>query len=79
MAIYRLLQQSAFTPEQISPMVAAYEDCLRVLRLADRSDPITEIVAKAIIEIAQTGERDPNRMSRLALESIGIAPDGRDV
>jgi len=57
MAIYRLLQQTAFTPEQISPMAAAYEECLRILKLADRSDPITETVAKAIIEIAQTGER----------------------
>jgi len=74
MAIYRLLQQSAFTPEQISPMVAAYEDCLRILKLADRSDPITEMVAKAIIEIAQTGERDPLRMGQLALKTIGVAP-----
>jgi len=74
MAIYRLLQQTAFTPEQISPMVAAYEECLRVLKLADRSDPITEMVAKAIIEIAQTGERDPLRMGRLALQAIGVAP-----
>ena len=75
MAIYRLLQQSAFTPEQISPMVAAYEDCLRILKLANRSDPITEMIAKAIIEIAQTGERDPTRMGQLALKTIGIAPD----
>ena len=74
MAMYRLLQQTAFTPEQISPMVAAYEECLRVLKLADRSDPITEMVAKAIIEIAQTGERDPLRMGRLALQAIGVAP-----
>jgi hypothetical protein len=73
-AIYRLLQQSAFTPEQIGPMVAAYEDCLRILKLADRSDPITEMVAKAIIEIAQTGERDAARICQLALKAIGITP-----
>jgi hypothetical protein len=75
MAIYRLLQQSAFTPEQIRPMVEAYEDCLRILNLADRSDSITEMIAKSIIEIAQTGERDPVQMRRLALKSIGIASD----
>jgi hypothetical protein len=28
MAIYRLLQQSAFGPEEISCMTAAYEECL---------------------------------------------------
>lgn len=75
MAIYRLLQQTAFTPEQISPMAAAYEECLRILKLADRSDPITETVAKAIIEIAQTGERDPVRICHLALKSIDSASD----
>src|SRR6516165_1700217 len=37
-AIYRLLQNSAFAPEDIAPLVAAYEDCLRALKLSDRSD-----------------------------------------
>ena len=36
MAIYRLLQFSAFAPEDIT------EDALRVLNLADRQDPITD-------------------------------------
>jgi hypothetical protein len=46
MAIYRLLQNSAFAPEDITALVAAYEDCLRILKLSDRSDPITAVVAK---------------------------------
>ena len=52
MAIYRLLQNSAFAPEDIAPLAAAYEDCLRALKLSDRSDPMAEILAKKIIEIA---------------------------
>jgi hypothetical protein len=44
-------------PEDITPLVAAYEDCLRTLTLSDRSDPVTEILAKKIIENAQTGIR----------------------
>ena len=71
MAIYRLLQNSAFAPEDIAPLVAAYEDCLRALELRDRSDPITELVAKKIIELAQTGIRDSSQLGRLALEGIG--------
>jgi hypothetical protein len=66
-AIYRLLQQSAFGPEEITCMVAAYEDCMRVLNLTDRSDPLTEIIAKKIIEIAQTGVRDAERIRQLVL------------
>jgi hypothetical protein len=56
MAIYRLLKFSAFQPEEITSMTAAYEDALRVLQLADRQDPITELVAKKIIEVAELGE-----------------------
>jgi len=77
MAIYRFLQNSAFAPEDIAPLVAAYEDCLRTLKLSDRrSDPITEIVAKKIIELAQTGIRDSARLGRLALEEIRISGSG---
>jgi hypothetical protein len=73
MAIYRLLQNSAFAPEDIGRLVAAYEDCLRILKLADRSDPITELLAKKIIEIGQTGMRDPVQISRLALKELEIS------
>jgi hypothetical protein len=76
MAIYRFLQNAAFAPEDIAPLVAAYEDCLRTLKLSDRSDPITEIVAKKIIEIAQTGIRDSARLGRLALEELGVSGTG---
>jgi hypothetical protein len=69
-AIYRLLQNSAFGPEEIERMTTAYEDALRALGLTNRADPITEIVAKKIIEIAQTGERDPARIRAQALASI---------
>jgi hypothetical protein len=74
MAIYRLLQHSAFTPEDIVQIGAAYEDCLRILKLTNRSDPLTEIIAKAIIQIAQTGVRDPVQIRELALKQIGAPP-----
>jgi hypothetical protein len=73
MAIYRLLQQSAFDPEDITRMTAAYEECLRVLRLVNRADPITEFLAKHIIEVAQTGERDSSRISALTLGPLTFA------
>ena len=72
MAIYRLLAQSSFDPEDISRMPAAYEECLRLLKLANRADPITELVAKHIIEVTRTGERDPSKICALTLERIGI-------
>jgi hypothetical protein len=76
MAIYRFLQNAAFAPEDIAPLVAAYEDCLRTLKLSDRSDPIAQVLAKKIIEIAQTGIRDSARLGRLALEELGVSGTG---
>jgi len=58
-------------PEDIAPLAAACEECLRTLKLSDRSDPITEILAKKIIEIAQTGARDSGQLGRLTLAEIG--------
>ena len=74
MAIYRLLKFSAFDPEEIACMTAAYEDALRGLQLANRQDPITELVAKKIIEVAQAGERSPDRLREKALSELGITP-----
>jgi hypothetical protein len=70
MAIYRLLKNSAFGPEEIKVLTTAYEDTLRTLRLADRADPATEIIAKKIIEFAQRGERNPLRLRERAIESL---------
>jgi hypothetical protein len=71
-AIYRLLQESAFSPEDIDRIAAAYEAALKILHLPDRNDPVTEIVAKRIIEIAQSGIRDPAKICADAIKGLGI-------
>jgi hypothetical protein len=40
------------------------------LGLTDRADPVTEIIARKIIEVAKTGERDPERLCELALKDV---------
>jgi hypothetical protein len=76
MAIDRLLEVGTFDPEMIACMTAAYEGALRVLGLADRQDPITELVAKKIIKVTQLGERDPARICERALNELGVTrPD----
>lgn len=72
MAIHRLLREAAFDQTDIDRMTAAYEAALNVLRLADRSDPLTELIAKKIIEITQRGERDPPRICASALKELGV-------
>ncbi|HUI15539.1 MAG TPA: hypothetical protein VL048_18945 [Xanthobacteraceae bacterium] len=70
--IYRLLQQSAFGPEEIDRLAAAFEESLRALQLQDRSDPLSETIAKKLIEIAQTGERDPRLLRKRAFEALDL-------
>jgi hypothetical protein len=68
-----LLQNLPMGPEQISRLSEAYEQTLRTLSLVDRNDPITEMIAKKIIEIGQTGVKEPAQISELAIKDLGIA------
>jgi hypothetical protein len=38
--------------------------------LIDREDPLTKLIAQKMIEIAQTGEKDPVRLKQLTLEAL---------
>jgi len=49
-----------------------YEDALRALKLNDRDDPITQLVAKRIIEAAQTGLRDPDSLCATAIKDLSV-------
>jgi hypothetical protein len=71
MAIYGYLQNSGFDPETIKVMTTAYEAARERLGLIERSDPLTQLVAKKVIEIAQTGVRDPGQLCDRVVASIG--------
>jgi hypothetical protein len=70
-AIYRLIANGSFGPAEIQVMTAAYEAALLDLSLVDRDDPITEIVATAIVNVTSMGERDPLIIKNRALNAIG--------
>ena len=74
MPITRLLQDTAFGPDEIAVLVAAYEDALRALSLVNRTDLATEMVAKKIIELAKQGERDPVRLRERVIEGVSSQP-----
>jgi hypothetical protein len=72
MAIYRLLRNSTMQPEEASRITEAYEQALHTLCVKDRDDRLTEIIAKTIIKIAQTGVHDPAQLSALAIKQLGV-------
>ena len=73
MAIYRLIAAGTFGPDEIEVMVAAYEAALADLRLTNRDDPITELIAKSIVNVTATGERNPERIKERALNALGVS------
>jgi len=73
MPIYRLLQNMPMGPEEISRLTTAYEQALRTIGIVDRGDPLAELLAKKIVQVAQTGVREPADISAQAIKEIGIA------
>ena len=43
-------------------MNIAFENACKSLKLVDRADPLTKLVATKIIELAAGGEHDPERL-----------------
>jgi len=74
MPIYPLLQSQVFDPELINILGVVFENILSDLKLTDRTDPLTTIIANKVIEAAQTGERDPQRIRDRVLQSMNSPP-----
>ena len=72
MAIFRLLKNSTLEPEEISRITEAYEKALHTLSVKDRDDPLTEMIARKIIKIAQTGVHDAAQLSAAAISAPGV-------
>jgi hypothetical protein len=70
MPLTPFLKEATFDPEAIKAMSAAFEGVCESLQLVNRSDALTEIVARKVIEVAGTGERDPERIRDLVLLAL---------
>lgn len=72
MPITPYLKNQAFGPDQIAAMNVAFLKACTRLRLTEKRDLATEEVAAKIIQIAQTGVRNPREICRRALMEFGI-------
>ncbi len=70
MPIHRLLENSAFEPDHIEAMAAAFDDLCRELELVQPNDPLREVVARQVIEFARRGERDPAKLKSQVMAAI---------
>ena len=71
MPIYEILRrQGVFAPDEVAMLVKVFEDVLRALGLVDRKDPMTEMVAKKLVDLATAGMRDPDRLKALTVQAF---------
>jgi hypothetical protein len=76
MSLARFLQGTAFGPDEIAVLVAAYDAAFRELDLISPTDARAETLAKAIVTFAKQGERDPVRLRKRAIAAMsGPPPD----
>jgi hypothetical protein len=66
-------REAVFEPETLQIMATAYEDSVRFLHVADSTDPLTEVIAKEVIETARLGIREPTEIRRRVLSALGKA------
>jgi hypothetical protein len=62
--------RTSFDPDLTAAMCTAYRAVIMELRLSEREDAGTLMVAKRVVEIAGRGERDPHRLARATLELL---------
>jgi hypothetical protein len=72
MPIKRLLERHVFPPELVVTLGEVFEDVLKALSLSNRADPVTELVAKKLIELAQSGEHNPVRLKALTVQAFTL-------
>jgi len=70
----RFFQDGAFDPDITSAMGEAFERACKSLHDMGQPDIVKEIIAKRIVEVARTGERDPVQLCERALAALGFNP-----
>jgi len=75
MPIRRLLKNAAFGPEEVAAISAAFEGACKALGLTDRTNPVVETVAMAVLRAAEVGGGTAEQIQQRAL--IVLQSSGR--
>lgn len=63
-------RDSSFDPETLTLLGTAYDRAIASLRDKGQPESVYEIMAQRIIASATKGERDPDKLTRIALRGI---------
>jgi hypothetical protein len=65
---------AAFDPEDITVITAAHEIVLKELNVTDRKSPLAFLIAKTVIQLAKSEERDPRLLSERVIQALQSPP-----
>ena len=71
MPINRMLKDKR-APEEIELLNKAFNHALNLLGVADRNDPLCDMVAREVIQVGATGISEPRKMAEMAVARIGL-------
>ena len=74
MPITLLEIKTAFGPEDTAAMTVAFEEALKRLNVADREASMATSIAKKIVRLAKTGQRNPIRLTEGVVSSFRVNP-----
>lgn len=74
----RYFKEPSFDAEMTGIMGHAFDIARRDMHDRGQPDVVLEVLAKAIIEIARNGERDPAHMAEQALGKVGLRRTSAD-
>lgn len=72
MPINLLLARRKLSSDEIDNLNLAFDQALRSLNLVDRNDPLSEIVAKKIIEVSARGVRDATEIANVVVSQLDL-------
>jgi hypothetical protein len=73
MAIYKLIANGSFGPDEIEVMKAAYEAALVDVGVTNSDDPITELIAKSIVTVLMSKLMRQKSMNGLSSAKLWTA------
>ena len=79
MPIREWLEGTAYDPDEVAAISAAFDGVCQELGLSDRSDAVVEIVAKAVLDVARTDTVDAAEVRARALQAIQEHRPGTDL
>jgi len=72
MPINCLLRDGKLAPDEAERLNRALKLVLGALHLVDRNDPLTDLIARKVIEVGATGVDDPSEISSIVMKQLGI-------